>query len=416
MIYSSTVVSKGRGQAIVTGTGMDTEIGKVASELSEGSDGDNTRLQKSLNKMYVMLLIAAIVSAIIILASVKFQTSYDIAMYAITAALSVLPAGLTTVMTVTLVLGGKEMTRQRAIVRKLKCLETLGSITHIFSDKTGTLTMARMVVVRFWIPEEGFFYVQPNGLAPKGEVYRTFDDMPDVPTQSEKSQLVSKNKISHEVDLLVKCAALCNMSSITKRQPSIEYGTATHKEYAHSTATRPISSVIDSSMAAHGHNIERKDEPDDSDDYIGSGAPTEIALQVFAHKFCMGKPQLMGEECWELIEEYQFDSTIKRMSTVWYNRPVNRNMIFSKGAAERILPLCNNLTTKESQDNVMNQVHQLASKGLRVLALAYRDAQGIDVNNIVKQENGRELIECDLTFLGLTGGELNYNSCILLTI
>jgi magnesium-transporting ATPase (P-type) len=130
----------------------------------------------------------------------------------------------------------------------------------------------------------------------------------------------------------------------------------------------------------------------------------------------MGKPQLMDEECWELIEEYQFDSTIKRMSTVWYNRPVNRNMIFSKGAAERILPLCNNLTTKESQDNVMNQVHQLASKGLRVLALAYRDAQGIDVNNIAKQENGRELIECDLTFLGLTGGELHYNSCILLTI
>lgn len=105
---------------------MNTEIGKVASELSEARNGDHTRIQRSLTKMYIALLIAAIISAIVVLASVKFQTSYDIAMYAITAALSVLPAGLTTVMTVTLVVGGKEMTKQRTIVRKLKCHETLG--------------------------------------------------------------------------------------------------------------------------------------------------------------------------------------------------------------------------------------------------------------------------------------------------
>lgn len=132
MLYSSTVVSKGRGKAIVTSTGMHTEIGKVASKLNDAGDGDRTRLQKSLDKMYFILLVASIICVIIVLASVKFQPDYDTGMYAMTAALSVLPAGLTTVMTVTLVLGGKEMTRQKAIVRKLKCLETLGSVTSMY--------------------------------------------------------------------------------------------------------------------------------------------------------------------------------------------------------------------------------------------------------------------------------------------
>lgn len=195
MLYSSTIISKGRGQAIVTATGMKTEIGKVASKLNEADQGERTRLQKSMSKMYVVLLITAVVSAIIVLASVKFKANYDIAMYAITVALSVLPAGLTTVMTVTLVLGGKEMTRHRAIVRKLKCLETLGSVTAIFSDKTGTLTMAKMVVVWFWTPKEGYFYVTPNGLAPEGDIYRTFDELNDNPLKSEKSQLIKSRRL-----------------------------------------------------------------------------------------------------------------------------------------------------------------------------------------------------------------------------
>lgn len=88
-----------------------------------------------MSKTYVVLLITAIVSALTVLASVRFKIDHDIATNAVTGALSVLPAGLTTVMTVTLILGGEEMTKQRAIVRKLKCLETLGSVTKIFQTR-----------------------------------------------------------------------------------------------------------------------------------------------------------------------------------------------------------------------------------------------------------------------------------------
>lgn len=401
MIYSSTIISKGRGKAIVTATGMQTEIGKVASKLNEADTGERTRLQKSMSKMYIVLLITAIVSAIIVLASVKFKANYDIAMYAMTVALSVLPAGLTTVMTVTLVLGGKEMTKHRAIVRKLKCLETLGSVTAIFSDKTGTLTMAKMVVVWFWTPKEGYYYVTPNGLAPEGEVYRTFDGINDNPLNSEKTQLVEKaeGSLSTDTNRLIECAALCNMSSIYRRQISIVGGNnktalVTHEEII------PHKKKLDTTTVEF--DMGEQDETE-SDDWITNGAPTEVALQVFAHKFGKGKPQLTAEIGWELIEEYQFDSTIKRMSTVWYNRPLGHTCVFTKGATERILPLCVNLPTQESRDQVTNQVNALASKGLRVMAMAYRDIEGMDINAIINTSYGRELIERDLIFSGITG-------------
>ncbi|KAI8390836.1 uncharacterized protein BYT42DRAFT_525964 [Radiomyces spectabilis] len=379
MAYSSTIVSKGRGKALVTATGMNTEIGKVAAKLNEAGDGDTTRLQKSLNRMYFYLLVAAALCAIIVLATVKFRPNYDVGMYAITAALSVLPAGLTTVMTVTLVLGGKEMAQQKAVVRKLKCLETLGSITNIFSDKTGTLTMAKMVVVRFWTPEKGFFYVTPNGLAPEGDIYRTSElsEKSVDATSDEVLEVVEKHSLSPELNKLVECAALCNMSSIHRR------------------VTDTKEAIINASPDL---DEKPKEDETESDDWIASGAPTEVALQVFAHKFDLGKPTLeaMG---WHLKAEYQFDSTIKRMSTLCSNQETGETVLFTKGAAERIIPLCKTVGAEKGEDEIMDVVHRLAAKGLRVMALAYRPFP----DDIKIDTESREDMETELQFLGLTG-------------
>ncbi|KAK9680881.1 hypothetical protein K7432_015810, partial [Basidiobolus ranarum] len=135
MAYSSTIASKGRAKGIVVDTGMNTEIGKIAKTISESVGGGQTRLQKSLNYMALFLLLVAVVVAIIVMAISKFKITYDIGMYAMTAGLCAVPAGLTTVVTVTFVIGGKEMIKQKAIVRKLNSLETLGSVTNICSDK-----------------------------------------------------------------------------------------------------------------------------------------------------------------------------------------------------------------------------------------------------------------------------------------
>ncbi|KAI8144630.1 hypothetical protein BJV82DRAFT_513182 [Fennellomyces sp. T-0311] len=371
MVYSSTVVSKGNGKAIVTSTGMSTEVGKVAAKLNESgnSQGDRTKLQKSLNKLYFSLLVLSCMLVVVVLAAARFQVNYDTGMYCLTAALCVLPAGLTTIITVTLVMGGKEMTKQKAVVRQLKCLETLGSVTNIFSDKTGTLTMAKMVVVRFWTPSDGDYHITSNGLEPEGDLYRIKDDDEKMKTQIDKST------VSENIRHLVRCSALCNDSSIRQQISNSSTG----------------------------------DELISEQEWTAHGTPTEVALQVFAHKFNMGKPAL-NQDGWIQLAEYQFDSTIKRMSTLHLDRNTNQFTLFSKGAVERILPLCDNIKDRET---VMENVNKLAAKGLRVIALARRDLRNVissssssntDVlNEKWSQRFKRDDLECHLEFLGLTG-------------
>ncbi|KAF7721884.1 hypothetical protein EC973_003980 [Apophysomyces ossiformis] len=366
MIYSSTVISKGRGKAVVVATGMNTEIGKVAKRINDAGDGDMTRLQKSLNKMSFYLLALSVISALIVLASVKFQPNYDIGMYAVTIAMSTLPAGLTTVMTISLVMGGKAMTKQKALVRKLKCLETLGSLTTIFTDKTGTLTLAKMVVVRFWTPEQGFFYVRGNGLVPEGEIYRTSALEHDIADMKQEEQM-DKTSLPKDIQQMIRCAALCNMSSIRKRNNNIE--------------------------------SEKCDDDDDDEgspsDWVASGAPTEIALQVFAHKCNMDR-STMEEAGWKLMAEFQFDSQIKCMSTIWSDNASQKSFVFTKGAAERILPLCINI---KSEDKIFAVIEKLAAKGLRVMALAGRELANVEDEHEMQRNN----VERDLEFFGLVG-------------
>ncbi|CAO3592175.1 unnamed protein product [Absidia cylindrospora] len=388
---------------------MNTEIGKVATKLNEAGDGDTTQLQKSLNKMYIALMATSALCVIIVLATVKFKANYDVGMYCMTAAMSVLPAGLTTVLTVSLVMGGKEMTKQKAVVRKLKCLETLGSVTNIFSDKTGTLTMAKMVVVRFWTPQQGFFYVEPNGLVPRGKVYATeglvdntkqYQDLKALDTSDTKA-----SPLDHDIKQLVHCAALCNMSSVRRRHDDDDQNNErltadTINERHHADPEKPPSSPTSQDQVTETE----EGVEESSDDWIASGAPTEVALQVLAHKFGMGKPTLMAKN-WTLLSEYPFDSTIKRMSTLYVHHDDDsgddRVVLFSKGAAECILPLCINIDSEKESEHVHSTVDLLAGKGLRVMAMAYRAMDNVDMEKV--KDMSRDDIERELVFVGLAG-------------
>ncbi|KAJ3041253.1 Na+ ATPase [Rhizophlyctis rosea] len=384
MCWSSTIVTRGRGKALVTATGMSTQIGSVATQtLSTDAKSGPTQIQKALYKMYIALLLVALLGVLLVLGVAHFRVSDSVGKYALSAALSVLPAGLTTVLTVTLVLGGKEMARHRAVVRKLKCLETLGSLTHVFSDKTGTLTQAKMVVTCGWVPRTGFLSVEAEGVVPKGRVFVSGAEpawsVEEAEGMGGRVVAGGKGGMDEDVEALVLCAALCNVASVSK-------------------------SVVEE-KGGDGEKVE----------WSTSGSPSEVALQVFAHKLGMGRPVLeMGgregrDDVWERVTEFPFDSRLKRMSVVYIKRlggggaETDTAHVFSKGAVEIILSHCQNITP-EHHTQIMSTVTTLASRGLRIMGFATKSVPLLTATSLHTTPSTptiREEIESTLTFLGL---------------
>ncbi len=146
MVFSSTIVTYGRGSAVVTATGMNTEVGKIASMLDQ--DDDRTPLQEKLAETGKWLGIGAIIICIVIFALGVFQGRdiFEMFFIAVSLAVAAIPEGLPAVVTIVLAMGVRRLVKRNAIIRKLPAVETLGSASVICSDKTGTLTQNRMTV------------------------------------------------------------------------------------------------------------------------------------------------------------------------------------------------------------------------------------------------------------------------------
>lgn len=154
MVYMGSTIVYGRGRAVVTGTGMNTEMGKIADALDKAQDGE-TPLQLKLNQLsrilsFVVIGICAFIFVLDIIRSypdIKFNTMIDTFMVAVSLAVAAIPEGLATVVTIVLSMGVTKMSRQNAVIRRLTAVETLGCTQIICSDKTGTLTQNKMTVV-----------------------------------------------------------------------------------------------------------------------------------------------------------------------------------------------------------------------------------------------------------------------------
>ncbi|KAI7817134.1 Na+/K+ P-type ATPase [Gamsiella multidivaricata] len=376
MVFSSTTVVKGRAKGIVIGTGMDTQIGKIATSLMSVDGDEQTPLQKRLNKMAYFVFAAAIMLVIIVFGVHGFKYSEETAIYAISVSIAIIPEGLVAVVTLTMAFGVSRMASVKAIVRRLSSLESLGAVTNICSDKTGTLTQSKMVAVRMWLPGDGFYRITGTGFVPEGEIYRQGEIVNGAfPAKEELS--VAGSGSNHYLRLL-QASSLCNMAELRR---------TLHPE-------------------THG-------------EWSAIGDPTEIALQVLAHKAGLAKPELV-EQGFNLVAEFPFDSSVKRMSVLYQAPPTEESSgdhyIFTKGATERVLPCCtawcegdaeHSLVGEkddhiEFENMVMERMSLLAEKGLRVLTLAYRKLEVIPGADLVRALD-RDEIESSMTFLGLVG-------------
>jgi Ca2+-transporting ATPase len=170
MAFRGTAVTGGRGRGLVVATGMATELGRLADLLQAQPPGP-TPLQRRLSTPGKRMAVAAlVVCAVVFAAGVARGNAADrMFLTAVSLAVAAIPEGLPAVVTVALALGARRIARRRALVRKLPAVETLGSVTVICSDKTGTLTQNRMLVQRLWTPT-GSYQIGGDGYTPAGLV------------------------------------------------------------------------------------------------------------------------------------------------------------------------------------------------------------------------------------------------------
>ncbi len=170
MAYSSTPVVAGRATAIVVATGMRTVVGQIASEVRSTKRQD-TPLQRRLAVLSTRLGVFAVVAAVVIfiLGVLRGESMTEMLVFSVAAAVSAIPEGLPTAVSVSLALGVQRMARRNAIVRRMAAVETLGGCTVVCTDKTGTLTKNEMTVTRLWVGGQAF-RVTGDGFSPHGEV------------------------------------------------------------------------------------------------------------------------------------------------------------------------------------------------------------------------------------------------------
>ncbi|RPI38500.1 MAG: cation-translocating P-type ATPase, partial [Methanoregulaceae archaeon] len=340
MVYQGTVITHGRGRAVVTATGVKTELGRIA-ELVVDKPEPETPLQEQLRVLAKQLSTAALglVALIFVMGILRGYAPVELFLITVSLAVAAIPEGLPTVVTITLAIGVQRMAAHHAVIRKLPAVEVLGAATVICTDKTGTLTKNEMTV-RSLFANGSFFTVTGEGYAANGTVLK---DGKEVTDAADRKAL----------DTLITTGVLCNTSRLTR-----------------DAATGAVEIA---------------------------GDPTETALLVLAEK---GGPGFRDvREKFPCGHELPFDSVRKMMTVICTVEGHER--AFVKGAPEILLARCDRMLrdgtertlTDEDREQAHDAVRRMGSGALRVLAFAYRD--------IATGE--REGVESQLVFAGLAG-------------
>lgn len=346
LVFMGTTVATGNARCVVIATGMQTELGRIAS-LSQSTKTQLSPLQKEMNNLALKITIATILLAVLLAAismgaSVGFK---DAVLFAIGIASAMIPQGLPAEVSISLAQATGVLARKRALVKQLSAVETLGSTAIICTDKTGTLTKNEMSVELITLPTKQFT-VTGSGYTPSGEI------MDSAGNKAEK-------KADSLLGLLVRTAYFASNAHLN---PPDEH--------------HPVWHCI--------------------------GDPTEGALTTLAMKSGIditlldtGSPE---------IKEFPFDSVRKMMSSIrHYNQQLT---VFAKGAPESILAACTHIAlpdgssrpiTDQDRQHIEQQNQTLAERAMRNLALAYKPLN----ETTDYRQHHPEVVENKLIYLGM---------------
>ena len=371
MVHSGTIVTWGHGEVVVTATGMATELGKIASLLQSVVE-EKTPLQKRLDRMGRGLAIAAgALVAVVFLLGIRTagtrEEVFEVLLTAVSLAVAAIPEAMTAVVTIALSLGAQRMLKRRALIRKLPAVETLGSVSVICSDKTGTLTQNRMTVTAIDVADHRIDLVQREGV--------------------ERFSLrrvgagEAEPELAPTLDLLLAGGALCNDAAL-----------------------------------ATGEG--------EADVFHAVGDPTEGSLVLAAAEYGARKGDL--DRALPRVAELQFDSVRKRMTTVhrlpahdaelppalrplWARRvradETPGFLAVTKGAIDGLLETSRSVWVgetavpldEERRGRIQAAHDDLAAKGMRVLGLAVRPLEAPPADGELAA------LEEELTLVGLFG-------------
>jgi Ca2+-transporting ATPase len=352
MVFSGTVVTYGHGRAVVTATGMRTQMGLIAGMLKE-APAETTPLQRELSRVGRLLGLIVVIIAIVMIATIVFvehvsgfAAFFDVLILGVALAVAAVPEGLPAVVTAVLSLGVQRMARRNAIVRHLAAVETLGSANVIASDKTGTLTRNEMTV-RIVVTATGRVSFDGTGYAPVGDVHREAGGLVD-------------GSLRHELVRALAAGDRANNAILQERDGR----------------------------------------------WTVQGDPTEGALIVAARK--AGLEATVLDARLARIGEVPVSSERKLMSTVHTDAErEDRLLVFTKGAPDILLAKCSQELVGETfrplselrRADILRTNEELASAALRTIGVALR----VLPKDALRRNDVDENVEQELVFLGLIG-------------
>ncbi|MGB5106427.1 MAG: cation-translocating P-type ATPase, partial [Candidatus Zixiibacteriota bacterium] len=354
MVFKGSAVTQGTGRAVVTATGMDTEMGKIARLLQSTVD-DPTPLQKEIGRLGKMLGYAVVAIAVIVVATIFAvfgistpSEAVTVLLLGVSLAVAAVPEGLPAILSVVLAIGVQRMAERKAIVKKLSSVETLGAASVICSDKTGTLTKSEMTIERI-ITASGEVTLTGVGYRPDGKALSDGHE-------------ISESALLTEARLVLSGGSLAGNASLIEREGNWEI----------------------------------------------QGDPTEAAFLVASHKL---EGTLGHTEQFQRQGDIPFTSDRKLMSTLALNSETGRVSLVSKGAPDVLLRRC---TGQRIGDEVVPlddtrraaaeaAIEKLSSQAFRTLAVAYRRIQGKQGTEHLINGALDESLENELVYLGMVG-------------